>query len=100
MAAGTVGYSDTRGGDRDYLGGIARSIGNRIKQLSNMAKEERAFAAKRAEEQGTSLEEAGIGKGYFFKKGFFGSRFGGDRIARTRGRFESDPPAGRSNKEL
>ena len=33
MAAGTVGYSDTRGGDRDYLGGIARSIGNRIKQL-------------------------------------------------------------------
>ena len=58
MAAGTVGYSDTRGGDRDYLGGIARSIGNRIKQASNMAREERAFAAKRAEEQGTSLEEA------------------------------------------
>ena len=94
MAAGTVGYSDTRGGDRDYLGGIARSIGNRIKQASNMAREERAFAAKRAEEQGTSLEEAGIGKGYFFKRAL-GSRFGGDRIARTRGRFESDPPAGR-----
>ena len=94
MAAGTVGYTDTRGGDRDYLGGIARSIGNRIKQASNMAREERAFAAKKAEEQGTSLEEAGIGKGYFFKRAL-GSRFGGDRIAKTRGRFESDPPAGR-----
>ena len=94
MAAGTVGYTDTRGGDRDYLGSVAKSIGNRIKQASNMAREERAFAAKKAEEQGTSLEEAGIGKGYFFKRAL-GSRFGGDRIARTRGRFESDPPAGR-----
>ena len=94
MAAGTVGYTDTRGGDRDYLGGIAKSIGNRIKQASDMAREERAFASKQAEMNNTSLEEAGIGKGHFFKRAL-GSRFGGDRIARTRGRFESDPPAGR-----
>ena len=94
MAAGTVGYTDTRGGDRDYLGGIAKSIGNRIKQVSDMAREERAFASKQAEMNNTSLEEAGIGKGHFFKRAL-GSRFGGDRVARTRGRFESDPPAGR-----
>ena len=94
MAAGTVGYTDTRGGDRDYLGSVAKSIGNRIKQASDMAREERAFAAKKAELGGTSLEEAGIGKGHFFKRAL-GSRFGGDRIARTRGRFESEPPAGR-----
>ena len=31
-----------------------------------MASDERAYAEKRAEEGGTSLEEAGIGKGYFF----------------------------------
>ena len=31
-----------------------------------MASEERAFAEKQAEAGGTSLEEAGIGKGYFF----------------------------------
>ena len=93
MAAGTVAYVDTRG-NKDYLGMVASQIGKRVKQASNMAREERAFAAKRAEEQGTSLEEAGIGKGYFFKRAL-GSRFGGDKIARTRGRFESDPPAGR-----
>lgn len=94
MAAGTVGYSDTRGGDRDILGKVASSIGKRIKQASDMAREERAYAAKKAEQNNTSLEEAGVGKGHFFKRAL-GSRFGGDRIARTRGRFESDPPAGR-----
>lgn len=91
MAAGTVGYTDTRGGDRDYLGSVAKSIGNRIKQASDMAREERAFAAKKAELGGTSLEEAGIGKGHFFKRAL-GSRFGGDRIARTRGRLGAQGP--------
>ena len=90
MAAGTVSYVDTTG-NKDYLGMIASQIGKRVKQASNMAAEERAFAAKRAEEQGTSLEEAGIGKGYFFKRAL-GSRFGGDKIARTRGRLGAEGP--------
>ena len=90
MASGTVGYSDTRG-NKDYLGIIANQIGKRIKQASDMAAEERAYAAKKAEEGGTSLEEAGVGKGYFFKRAL-GSRFGGDKIARTRGRFGAQGP--------
>ena len=84
MAAGTVAYQDTRG-NKDYLGIIANQIGRRLKEASDMASDERAFAEKKAEEGGTSLDEAGIGKGYFFKRAL-GSRFGGDRIARTRGR--------------
>ena len=84
MAAGTVGYTDTRG-NKDYTSMIAKSIGNRLKQASDMASEERAYAAGMAEAGGTSLEEAGIGKGYFFGRAL-GSRFGGDRIARTKGR--------------
>ena len=84
MAAGTVGYTDTRG-NKDYTSMIASQIGRRLKESSNMASEERAFASKQAEAGGTSLEEAGIGKGYFFGRAL-GSRFGGDRIARTKGR--------------
>ncbi len=84
MASGTVGYTDTRG-NRDYASMIASQIGRRVKEASDMASDERAFASKQAEAGGTSLEEAGIGKGYFFKRAL-GSRFGGDRIARTRGR--------------
>ena len=84
MAAGTVGYTDTRG-NKDYTSIIASQIGKRLKEASDMAADERAFASKKAEEGGTSLEEAGIGKGYFFKKAL-GSRFGGDKIARTKGR--------------
>ena len=84
MAAGTVGYTDTRG-NKDYTSMIASQIGNRLKQASNMASEERAYASKQAEAGGTSLEEAGIGKGYFFGRAL-GSRFGGDSIARAKGR--------------
>ena len=62
MASGTVGYTDTRG-NKDYSSIIANQIGKRLKEASNMASEERAYAAKMAEEGGTSLEEAGIGKG-------------------------------------
>ena len=92
MAAGTVGYEDTRG-SRDYLGMIASEIKNRVTEASDMANEERQFAEKKAEEGGTSLDEAGIGRGYFFGKAL-GSRFGGDAIARTRGRFAKTPTAG------
>ena len=92
MAAGTVGYEDTRG-SRDYLGMIASEIKNRVTEASDMANDERQFAEKKAEEGGTSLDEAGIGRGYFFGKAL-GSRFGGDAIARTRGRFAKTPTAG------
>ena len=84
MAAGTVAYTDTTG-NRDYLGIIASQIGRRLKEASDMASDERDFAEMKAELGGTSLDEAGVGKGYFFKRAL-GSRFGGDKIARTRGR--------------
>ena len=84
MAAGTVAYTDTTG-NRDYLGMIASQIGRRLKEASDMASDERDFAEMKAEAGGTSLDEAGIGKGYFFKRAL-GSRFGGDKIARTKGR--------------
>ena len=90
MASGTVGYTDTRG-NKDYSSIIANQIGKRLKEASNMASEERAYAAGKAEAGGTSLEEAGIGKGYFFGRAL-GSRFGGDRIARTRGRMGASGP--------
>ena len=93
MAHGSLNATDLRI-ERNFLGNIASAIGNRIGKSSNMARKERAFASKKAEDGGTSLEEAGIGKGYFFKRAL-GSSFGGDRIARTRGRFESDPGPGR-----
>ena len=90
MASGTVAYTDTRG-NKDYLGTIASQIGRRLKQASNMAAEERAFAESQAEKNNTSLAEAGIGRGHFFKRAL-GSRFGGDRIARTRGRLGAQGP--------
>ena len=90
MAAGTVGYTDTRG-NKDYTSIIANQIGKRLKEASDMASDERAYAAGMAEAGGTSLEEAGIGKGYFFGRAL-GSRFGGDRIARTRGRMGASGP--------
>ena len=92
MAAGTVGYTDTRG-NKDYTSMIASQIGRRLKEASNMASEERAYAEDQAEKGGTSLSEAGIGRGYFFKRAL-GSRFGGDAIARTKGRFTKTPSAG------
>ena len=94
MASGTVGYTDTRG-NKDFTSIIASQIGRRLKEASNMASEERAYAAGVAEAGGTSLEEAGIGRGFFFKRAL-GSRFGGDKIARTRGRLSSNPSAGRN----
>ena len=79
----------------DLTQSIARQIGSRVNQAANMAADERAYASAMAEAGGTSLEEAGIGRGYFFRRAL-GSRFGGDAVARTRGRFEKNPPAGRN----
>jgi len=78
----------------DLTWSIAKQIGNRVKQSANMAADERAYAEAMAEAGGTSLDEAGIGRGYFFRRAL-GSRFGGDAVARTRGRFEKNPPMGR-----
>ena len=89
------GYlSPQAAGESDFLGSLVKQIGERIKKSSDMALEERRYAEKKAEEGGTSLDEAGIEKGYFFKRAL-GSSFGGDKIARTRGRFEKDPGPGR-----
>ena len=53
MAAGTVGYTDTRG-NKDYLSMIASHINNRVTEASDMASSERQFAEEKAEEGGTS----------------------------------------------
>tara|TARA_Y100001963_G_scaffold160078_1_gene267629 strand:- start:952 stop:2982 length:2031 start_codon:yes stop_codon:yes gene_type:complete len=79
----------------DLTWSIAKQIGSRVNQAANMAADERAYASAMAEAGGTSLEEAGIGRGYFFRRAL-GSRFGGDAVARTRGRFEKNPPTGRN----
>ena len=89
MASGTVGYTDTRG-NKDYLGIVAQQK-ETLKKASNMARSERAYA-EIAEKNNTSLDEAGIGSGIFES---LGSRFGGDRIARTRGRLSKNPGLGR-----
>ena len=93
MAAGNVGYSDTR----SFSGGlgekIAKGIRDKITNASQLANKERSFAEAEAEKQGTSLSEAGIGRGFFFKYAL-GAHFGGDAIARTRGMFARNPSAG------
>ena len=65
MAASTVAYTDTTG-NQDYLGMIASQIGRRLKEASDMASDERRYAEEKAGDGGTSLSEAGIGRGYFF----------------------------------
>jgi hypothetical protein len=100
MAAGTVGYTDTRSFSGSLLGDIAKGIGSRVKGAAQMARSERENAAKAlnvgGREDGITKQEFDkeYGKGYFFKRAL-GSYFGGDRIARTRGYFEKNPPAGR-----
>lgn len=94
MAHGFLNPTDLRK-ERNFTGAIASGIGKRIGKASDMARKERAYASKKAKEQDTTLKDEGMGgRGYFFKRAL-GSTFGGDRVARTRGRFESDPPEGR-----
>lgn len=94
MAHGFLNPTDLRK-ERNFTGAIASGIGKRIGKASDMARKERAYASKKAKEQDTTLKDEGMGgRGYFFKRAL-GSTFGGDRVARTRGRFESDPPDGR-----
>jgi len=88
MAHGFLQATDLRT-ERNFLGDIAGAIGNRIGKASDMARRERAYAESIAEKNNTSLSEAGIGRGHFFQRAL-GSTFGGDAIARTRGRFAKD----------
>jgi len=92
MAHGYLNPTDLRT-ERNILGDIAGAIGNRIGQASNMARRERAYAESIAERNNTSLDEAGIGRGHFFQRAL-GSTFGGDALARTRGRFAKSPGMG------
>ncbi len=88
MAHGYLQATDLRT-ERNFLGDIAGAIGNRIGKASDMARRERAYAENIAEKNNTSLAEAGVGRGHFFQRAL-GSTFGGDAIARTRGRFAKD----------
>ena len=92
MAHGYLSYQDARG-ESSILSDIAKGIGRRIKKSSDLAAKERRYAEAKAEAEGTSLDEAGVGRGYFFQRAL-GSSFGGDKIARTRGRFAKTPTKG------
>jgi len=92
MAHGYLSYQDARG-ESSILSDIAKGIGRRIKKSSDLAAKERRYAEAKAEAEGTSLDEAGVGRGYFFQRAL-GSSFGGDRLARTRGRFAKTPTKG------
>lgn len=72
MAAGLETAVDTRGQSK-----LVGNIVEKILLARQLAENERKFAAKKAEEAGTSLEEAGIERGHFFKKALIGE-FGGN----------------------
>ena len=71
MAGFTEGFSDTSG-HRDHIGAVI----SKVLVARQMAEKERAHAEAIAETQDTSLAEAGIERGYFFKKAL-GFEFGG-----------------------
>jgi hypothetical protein len=97
MASGNVGYTDTRSYSGSLLGDIAGGIKDRVGNSMEMARAERANAAKTlnvgGRNDGVTQKEFDkeYGKGHFFKRAL-GSNFGGDRVARTRGYFEKNPP--------
>jgi len=102
MASGTTGLSDTRS-DKNVVAQIAQLSWEKVKSAEKMAGAEKKYAKKKlgvGEEGGLTQEEFSqrYGRGSFFRKAL-GSEFGGDKIARNRGRVESffdkDVPAGR-----
>lgn len=102
-SSGTASVRDVQGGNRNVVGQIAQLSWDKVKSAAKMAGSERAYARKKlkvGEEGGLSKEEfrERFGRGSFFKKAL-GSEFGGDKIARNRGRIASfldeDVPAGR-----
>ncbi len=73
MAAGTESFSDTRG-SVNYYGNLV----SKVLYARQLAENEREHAEKIAEAQGTSLEEAGIDRGFFFRKALqyeFGGKY-------------------------
>lgn len=74
MTAGTEGFT-YYGGNRDFVGDLV----SKVLAARELAKSERQIAEKVAEENQTSLEEAGISKGFFFKKALQ-HEFGGNYI--------------------
>ncbi len=74
MTAFTFSYQDTSG-DRNVVGDIV----SKVLEARALAEKERKFAQKQAEKYDTSLEEAGIERGYFFKKAL-GFKFGGEYV--------------------
>ena len=65
MGRGTQGFEYTGGeGGVNPVGSAIR----RILAAREMAENERQYAEKIAEKNDTSLDEAGVEKGYFFKK--------------------------------
>ena len=101
-SSGTAGLSDTRG-NKNVVAQIAQLSWEKVKSAEKMAGSERAYARKKlkvGEEGGLSKEEfrEKFGRGSFFRKAL-GSEFGGDKVARNRGRVESffdkDVPGGR-----
>jgi len=72
MGAGTEGFTDTTG-SVNPIGTIL----SKVLEARKMAEEERQYASDVAERNQTSLEEAGIERGYFFKKALQ-YKFGGE----------------------
>lgn len=75
MSSGTVGYTDYSQNSPRF--NPIAAVMSRVIEARKLAKEEYEFAQKEADKYQTSLEEAGIPKGYFFKKAL-GYKFGGE----------------------
>lgn len=102
MASGTVKATEVSG-EKNIVAQIAQLSWEKVKSAEKMAGAEKKYAKKKlrvGEEGGLTQEEFSkkYGRGSFFRKAL-GSQFGGDKIARNRGRLESffdkDVPGGR-----
>jgi hypothetical protein len=102
MASGTRSATNVSG-ERNVVAQIAQLSWDKIKSAEKMAGTEKKNARNKlkvGEEGGITEAEFSqrFGRGSFFKKSL-GSEFGGDKIARNRGKIESffdkDVPAGR-----
>lgn len=102
MSAGTQGFTDTRL-DTNHIGQVI----SRIIEARKLAEKERAYAESVAEKYQTSLEEAGIQRGYFFKKALrwkFGGEFKQKKLGqvkkwKTRGGLLKNAITGKSGKD-
>jgi muramidase (phage lysozyme) len=102
MASGTVKATEVSG-EKNIVAQIAQLSWEKVKSAEKMAGAEKKYAKNKlrvGEEGGLTQEEFSkkYGRGSFFRKAL-GSQFGGDKIARNRGRVESffdkDVPGGR-----